>query len=81
LQRFTPKTGSFVSHSAHLALDDLDLLAMPPRSHPLRLRLRLRAKEDVLLARGEDTRFGTLDPRDLLVLVQLALVPDQLGAA
>jgi hypothetical protein len=34
LQRFTRKTGSFVSRGAHLALDDLDLLACPLEAIP-----------------------------------------------
>jgi hypothetical protein len=79
LQHFTPKTGLFVSRGAPDPRRSRPA-SVPPRSHPLRLRLHLRAKEDVLLARNEDTRFVTLDPHDLLVLVQLALVPDQLGA-
>ncbi|KAJ7708440.1 hypothetical protein B0H14DRAFT_3525520 [Mycena olivaceomarginata] len=52
-----------LSLAARLALDDLDCRRAPSKPS-LRLRLRLRAKEDVLLARDEDTRFVTLDPRD-----------------
>jgi hypothetical protein len=79
LQRFTPKTGLFVSRGAPGPRRSRPA-GVPPRRHSLRLWLRLRTKEDVLLARSEDTCFGTLDPHDLLVLVQLALFPDQLGA-